>query len=264
MTDTPNVDPVLFSADWARWHAERVAGVLDPLGVASLTSTNWLGDTPQQIEGVPGSWRAVDGRVVAEGLADSRVTTVGEGTPVGDAVRLRFQEEVRDGERLLRAFGRDGVLALRVLDPATPRRVTLRGIEAHRPDPEWKVLGRFIPGNGAEIDITQIDGHVSRGKLGGTIELTVAGHDVALTVTPTDGSAFSAVFGDSTNGIETYRFRFLRIPQPDGTGHVPVDFNRAYLPPCAFSDHYICPLPSPGNRYDFPIRAGERTPVYAT
>ena len=48
------------------------------------------------------------------------------------------------------------------------------------------------------------------------------------------------------------------MPAADADGHVVVDFNRAYLPPCAFSDFYVCPLPPAGNRLDRPIRAGEK------
>jgi uncharacterized protein (DUF1684 family) len=39
---------------------------------------------------------------------------------------------------------------------------------------------------------------------------------------------------------------------------VALDFNRAVLPPCAFSDAFICPLPPPGNVLPFPVTAGEK------
>ena len=66
------------------------------------------------------------------------------------------------------------------------------------------------------------------------------------------------MFADSTNGSETQRFRFLDVEPADADGRVVVDFNRAYLPPCTFTDHYLCPLPPQNNRFDFPVRAGER------
>jgi hypothetical protein len=72
-----------------------------------------------------------------------------------------------------------------------------------------------------------------------------------------DGSLFAA-FSDATSGNESYRFRFLRMPAPEPDGSVTVDFNRAYLPPCAFSDGYVCVFPPPTNRWDVPVRAGER------
>ncbi len=57
------------------------------------------------------------------------------------------------------------------------------------------------------------------------------------------------VFGDATNGHETYGGgRFLYTDPPDGDGRVVVDFNRAYNPPCVFSPFATCPLPWPANR----------------
>jgi len=37
-----------------------------------------------------------------------------------------------------------------------------------------------------------------------------------------------------------------------------VDLNRTQLPPCAFSDAFICPFPPPGNTLPFALEAGER------
>ena len=41
-------------------------------------------------------------------------------------------------------------------------------------------------------------------------------------------------------------------------GRVVVDFNKAYNPPCAFSEYSTCPLPPPQNRLDLAVTAGEK------
>ena len=67
------------------------------------------------------------------------------------------------------------------------------------------------------------------------------------------------IFGDLTNGVETYgggRFLYGKLNQ-DGT--VSLDFNEAYNPPCAFTAHATCPLPPPENRLAVRIEAGEKT-----
>ena len=72
-----------------------------------------------------------------------------------------------------------------------------------------------------------------------------------------DGRLF-LVFGDKTNGKETYgggRFLYTDPPQ---NGRVELDFNRAYNPPCVFSHYATCPLPPPGNKLPLPILAGEK------
>ena len=39
---------------------------------------------------------------------------------------------------------------------------------------------------------------------------------------------------------------------------VTLDFNKAYSPPCAFSEFTVCPLPPPQNHLDVAIEAGEK------
>lgn len=72
-----------------------------------------------------------------------------------------------------------------------------------------------------------------------------------------DGSLF-AIFHDLTNGNETYPAgRYLLVGPPD-EGSVEIDFNRAYNPPCAFTDFATCPLPPAQNKLNIAIRAGEK------
>lgn len=67
------------------------------------------------------------------------------------------------------------------------------------------------------------------------------------------------VFGDETNGDTSYGVgRFLRV-LPDEDGTITLDFNRAYLPPCAFSNFFNCPMPPRQNRFAVRVEAGERT-----
>ena len=45
---------------------------------------------------------------------------------------------------------------------------------------------------------------------------------------------------------------------PPKDGHIVVDFNKAYNPPCAFTAFATCPMPPPGNRLDLYVAAGEK------
>jgi uncharacterized protein (DUF1684 family) len=72
-----------------------------------------------------------------------------------------------------------------------------------------------------------------------------------------DGSLFT-MFLDQTSGKECYAAgRYLVIDSPQD-GVVEIDFNRAYNPPCAFTDFATCPVPPFQNRLDVTILAGER------
>lgn len=246
-TDT-HTDTDTDTAVDARWRA-----VSSKHGVAALRHTHWLDAQARAYDGAPGTWRAVDGRVVGTGLADSGAATT------ADEIALAPGDHVEIGRLRLKAMAREGALALRVFDPEAPGRTRLRGIRSFPHDDAWAVPGRFRPAaEGAVSVIRSVDGYEREEPAVGTIELDIAGSPVALTVTGDPAAGLSAVIADATSGVDAYRFRFLEIEPPAADGSVTVDFNRAYLPPCAFSDHYVCPLPPAGNRLAVRVEAGER------
>ncbi|MFT4232963.1 MAG: DUF1684 domain-containing protein [Leucobacter sp.] len=196
--------------------------------------------------GEPGAGEAVIGEPGTERTA--------RGPAIGDGPRA--SAELRSGERAIRRLERDGKIALRIFDPAAPGRTGLRGIEAYPPDPAWCLGARFDPET-AEREIELFDGYTAHRITSGSVVFELDGVERRLTGTlGPDGIA--VVFGDATNGDESYGFRFVAVPPPDADGATTIDFNRAYLPPCSFSDQFVCPLPTPENRLPVPIRAGER------
>ncbi|WP_460802410.1 DUF1684 domain-containing protein [Microbacterium sp. GXF6406] len=232
-------------------NATRWDQIHAPHGIASLRHTHWLDGDPQAYEGAPGRWHTGDGAVIGTGIDG-----------IGDIVLAPFAETVI-GAVKLRAFARDGALALRVHDPENPARVQLTGIESYAPDAAWALTGRYEPAAvGEERLIRSVDGHESTHPAGGRVTLMIRGEERTLIVSD-DGGALNAVIADSSASGGTYPFRFLPIGAPDAAGAVTVDFNRAYLPPCAFSDQYVCPLPPPENRLPIAVTAGERRALRA-
>lgn len=217
-----------MSEEHARWTEGRDAAVWAPHGIAALAATCWLDDTDRAFDDVPGRWRAVGEAAVGTDLPGEQ--TVRPGT------------EVRHANLLLRAEVRDGVVMLRVFDPAAAAR---RGIST--------ILRAPFDASGVRSGVFSPD----QDDTGGVVRFDLAGEARELEVKrEPDGTLFAA-FSDATSGSESYLFRFLRLPAPDDSGLVQVDLNRAYLPPCAFSDHYLCVFPSPRNRWAVPVRTGE-------
>ena len=67
------------------------------------------------------------------------------------------------------------------------------------------------------------------------------------------------MFGDKSSGLSSYGGgRYLVTEAPDSNGMVTIDFNRAYNPPCAFTDYATCPLPIAENILDIEVNAGEK------
>jgi uncharacterized protein (DUF1684 family) len=242
------------SADWTTWHEARERSTTAPHGTASLALTAWLGPEAEEVPGLPGRWRLdADGAIVGDGFPTDGVD--------GAEVRLGAGQEHAFGDVIARRFDRDGTVALRVIDPASPNRTSIRGIDAFDYDPAWIVSGAFTPAAPAEtVDVTAVDGRTSVAAVGGTIALELPTGPAELTVTRNAAGRLSAVFSDGSSNVDVYRFRFIDVPEPvDGVATV--DFTRAFLPPCAFSDQYVCPTPLPGNRWTVRVEAGEKSVV---
>ena len=228
---------------WHRWRADRETAATASHGLASVTGTHWLDDQPQAIESLPGTWTAIDGNAVGTG-------------PYGFEVILAPGATQGIGDLSVSALGRAGKIAVRVFDPEAPTRRHLAGIDAFDPDSSWVFDGVLEPDDN-DLSFEHIDGFVGS-KASATVRVTINGEPLALSGIATPDGGAQLVFADSTNGDETQRFRFLNVSPADPDGNVVVDFNRAFLPPCTFTDHYLCPLPPKNNRLDFPVRAGER------
>jgi uncharacterized protein (DUF1684 family) len=188
-----------------------------------------------------------------------------DGRPFDGAVRLTADPgpvaaaRVGHGERRLVVLVREGAWGVRDFDPAAPAREAFRGIEATPYDPRWSVPGRFTPyGENRTVRVENADGRTRGLGLGGELAFHLAGQELTLQVTVKGDGSLWAVFGDTTGGTSSYRFRFLRPAAPDAEGRTTVDLNRALLPPCAFADHFVCPFPPPGNSLAVAVGAGER------
>ena len=93
----------------------------------------------------------------------------------------------------------------------------------------------------------------------GAVLFTAGGQELRLDpILERRESDYWIVFGDRTNGTETYAGgRFVYVAPPVN-GRTTLDFNKAYNPPCVFTPHSTCPLPPAPNRLPIRVEAGER------
>jgi uncharacterized protein (DUF1684 family) len=217
-------------------------------GPPTLARTVWLDET-EAVPGAPGRWLEADDAVAME-LPDvaRRVLPIGE--------RLRFDEVT------VQAIVRDGRTGIRVFEHA--RAGSIAELEAFPFSAEWIVPGRFEPlppgtvvGYGYALEAAPRQTEVA-----GVLSFELDGRRYETQPFEDDGALF-LVFADATTGTGSKPpGRFLRIARPSGgpAGDVEIDFNRAYLPPCAFSDEFNCPLPPPAHRLAVAVTAGETWP----
>lgn len=265
-----------YRASIRAWRAERVADLKAPGGWLSLIGLHWLEPGSSRVGSAPsndivlnagpayvGTVHVKDGDVRFCPAGDSGVRVDGQRVECavliddanGNPTRVTF------GSVSLYLIERYGRLALRVKDLHAPARVHFQGLDYFPISKEWRIEGRFVPYEEPHtLKFPTVVGTVGTAPNPGRIVFEVNGEQYDLDVIRhPDSDDFFVIFGDRTNGKTTYTpGRFLHVAFPDENGHVIVDFNKAYNPPCVFTPYATCPLPPPQNRLDLKVTAGER------
>ncbi len=205
--------------------------------------------------------------VTIEPAAGVTLTIAGKPVTAGQALKADDPgppDVVSLGDLRFFVIERDGEIGIRLRDLRSDQRTKFAGIESFPVRPEYRVKARFVPhppGAKASIDVPNVLGKSSEMKSPGKVVFSLGGAERSLTAVleqPSDKRLF-LIFKDQTAGKETYGAgRFVYTESLPEQGHVIVDFNKAYNPPCAFTAFATCPLPPPENRLRLRIEAGEK------
>lgn len=155
---------------------------------------------------------------------------------------------------------RENLIGVRFRDLANPALDAIKKIDRYKPSEDWILEAEFKPSLVPTITTTNVLGQSYQQPHPGKIIFKIDGKSYALDVVDEgEEGKYHIVFGDATNGDETYASgRFIDIPKPDANGMTKIDFNKAYNPPCAFSAFSTCPIPSKANTLPIAIKAGEK------
>jgi uncharacterized protein (DUF1684 family) len=150
--------------------------------------------------------------------------------------------------------------AIRLKDKNSKLRKEFAGLHWFPVNEAYRVNAHFVAyDKPREVEIETVLGDREKTALAGYVTFSLSGKEYRLDAEQDDSTKeLFIVFRDLTSKKDTYpAARFLDTDAPK-EGTVELDFNKAYNPPCAYNAYTTCPLPSPGNRMNIEIPAGEK------
>lgn len=155
-----------------------------------------------------------------------------------------------------------------VFDPESPRFAEYKGLKYFPVDLAYRYTLPLTPNlNPDTVVILSTRGNRRKAVRVGWFSFTVGKTECRLAATrllePGVGeNDYSIFFRDRTCGEESYPMgRYVEAEKMDD-GLFLLDFNRAYNPACAFSEHYNCPIPPAENHLNVRVPAGEMDAHY--
>ena len=277
--DLPQMDPEVHGSEIQAWHARRLEGLRQPDGWLSVIGLDWLEPGENRfgsdstnavvfpaVAGVPG--RVGSFFLEGDGVrmeVEPGVQVTHEGETVTSLVLFSDATgrpaTARLGSLRWQVIQRQDLIGIRLRDTANAALEEFDGIETFPVSLDWRIpasFDRYDPPR--VIEVPNVLGMISEQPSPGAVVFRAGGERLRLDVSGDPrGNSFSIVFGDMTNGIETYGGgRYLSVDAPDEHGRTFIDFNKAYNPPCVFTAFATCPLPPRQNHLPVRIEAGEK------
>ena len=169
---------------------------------------------------------------------------------------------VRKGRTAFHIIERNGRYILRLADNENDLRRNFGGRVWYDVDDNYRIPAKYVPyETPRKIPIVNVLGETSEEPVAGYVEFLINGRPHRLDALDDDAGLFF-IFKDATAGETTYGAgRFLAIEKKPAPGErFTIDLNRAYNPPCAFSEFTTCPLPPKQNILPVRVEAGEKYP----
>lgn len=154
-------------------------------------------------------------------------------------------------------------VGIRLWDNTREQRRTFPDREWYPVKEELRVPATFIHYDVPRIvKMPDILGAILDERMEGYVTFEMFGRKQELVVSELPDRRLFIQFMDETNGNPTYPSGRYHYTDAHENGKVFIDFNKAYSPPCAFTDYATCTFPPQENRLHVKIEAGEIYPGY--
>ena len=264
--------PASYRAEIEKYRQDRLTELTASDGWLAVRGLFWLregdntaGSDPSNDVRLPartakrvGVFRVVDGAVSFD--ADPAAVVTARGNRINAATFTREESTIETSGVTIALIRRGEKTGLRMWDPESPHRTEFHGLKYFPLNPAYRLSAKFVPYDALKpVKVPNVLGQLVTMQSPGYVEFAVGGTPYRLEPvyeTPKHEDLFF-IFNDLTSKTDTYEAgRFLHTPLPKD-GVVDLDFNRAYNPPCAFTEFATCPLPIKENQLPIRIPAGE-------
>jgi len=149
-------------------------------------------------------------------------------------------------------------VGIRLWDNTREQRQTFPDREWYPVKEELRVPATFIRYDVPKIvKMPDILGAILDERMEGYVAFDLFGRQHELIVSELTDRRLFIQFMDETNGDPTYPSGRYHYTDAHEDGKVFIDFNKAYSPPCAFTDYATCTFPPQENHLHAKIEAGE-------
>jgi uncharacterized protein len=208
-----------------------------------------------------GVFELKDGKVTFTADASAHVSS--RGRPLGTqpvAAPRGDEEALAVGDLRMFVIHREDRFGIRLRDLKSTPRQQFQGLRYFPIRREYRVRAKFTPYTPPHtVAVPNVLGQNPEMESPGYVTFTLLGRSLRLEPVYEDEEKKDLffIFKDTTSRDSTYHAgRFLHADLPKD-GFVTLDFNKAYNPPCAFTDFATCPLPRKENQLPVRIEAGE-------
>ncbi len=244
------------------WHSQRAIDVTGPLGDLSLIAMHDL-TTETRVKQIAGSWKpsnakapgltltatADDKLFINNKLVEGTVEVIADETVVQAANGISAMATSQPGSLHL----------LAIWDEHCPSLQTFSHIDVYEFNEQAIYKGKLVE-DASMIEFSHTGDTTIAARSHesiGVIEVEIGGANYALR--PFQSGPYSIIiFRDATSGMKTYGMGRMLVIELQDDDTVLLDFNKAFLPPCAFSPYFNCPMPPMSNRIKSEIEAGEK------
>lgn len=256
------------------WRKERDETIRKENGWLSLTGLYWLKPGKNQLGSDPKSEIQLPDRIPAnvgyleyDGLSVTLRTNPSQKINVNEKQTdiAILQPDISDNPSFITLQGirlvviqRGNKLGVRMWDNQREERRSFPARTWYEIDENFRIPATYTAFDRPKMAyFPDLTGEKSEFPVEGYLSFEFNGNRYKLDINKEDDGTLFVRFWDPTSKDETYPTgRYLKADE-ETDGKIFIDFNKAYCPPCAFTDFATCVFAPEQNHLDFRLTAGE-------